>query len=413
MKLQKILALIMCIVMLAICSCFSTYAYTADELRDKIEQLEQQEKEIQAELNKLKGDKKDQQAIKATIEKKINNLQAQIDACNSKIAENNAAIAKNEKEIAEKNQNMEEQIFEFKQRIRAIYMSSSTAGGLEILLGAESFSDFIALSQLTQNVSKRDQRMVNDIITEIKEIEEKKAENQKLIEEQKTIKATLTSKQDELDKEVAEVNRVISNIQSSVNQSSQELAGVKSQAEDWQEQLDALTNTGSVDSSPFAGIFAWPVPGFTDRTSEYGERWSRQHAGIDIAQGGIAGANVVAAGSGTVTVVFNSCSHNYGKDGAKSCGYYDSKGNWRRCGGGYGNYLYIDHGIYKGEYYRTVYAHLYPGSITVRSGQKVGKGQVIGRVGTTGSSTGYHLHYEIRHGTTSNNLVADNPMKFY
>lgn len=413
MKFHKILALVLCVVMFVGCASLSAYAYTADELRDKINKLEQQEKEIQANLNGLKADKADKQKIKNAIEAKISNLQAQIDACNSKIAANNAAIAQNEKEIAQKNEEMEDTIYEFKKRIRTLYMSSSTAGGLEILLGAESFSDFIALSQLTQNVSKRDQRMIDDIVKEIKIIDEKSAENKKLIEEQKSIKATLVSKQNELDKEVKEVNKILADIQADVNEANSDLKQIKTEAEEWQEQLNALTNTGSVDHSAFAGVFAWPVPGFTNRTSEYGERWNRQHAGIDIAQSGIAGANVVAAASGTVTVMFNSCSHNYGKSGAKSCTYKDASGNTRRCGGGYGNYLYIDHGIYKGEYYRTVYAHLYPNSITVKTGQKVGKGQVIGRVGTTGSSTGYHLHYEIRHGTKSNSLTADNPMKFY
>lgn len=413
MKFHKILSLVLCAVMFVGCMSLSAYAYTADELRDKINQLEQEEKKIQANLNDLKADKADKQKIKNAIEAKISNLQAQIDACNSKIAANNAAIAQNEKEIAQKNEEMEDTIYEFKKRIRTLYMSSSTAGGLEILLGAESFSDFIALSQLTQNVSKRDQRMIDDIVKEIKIIDEKSAENKKLIEEQKSIKATLVSKQNELDKEVAEVNKVLSSIQADVNEANSDLKHVKSQAEDWQEQLNALTNAGSVDHSAFAGVFTWPVPGFTNRTSEYGPRWNRQHAGIDIAQSGIAGANVVAAASGTVTVMFNSCSHNYGKTGAVSCTYRDANGNTRRCGGGYGNNLYIDHGIYKGEYYRTVYAHLYPNSITVRTGQKVGKGQVIGRVGTTGSSTGYHLHFELRHGKSSNNLTADNPMKFY
>ena len=88
------------------------------------------------------------------------------------------------------------------------------------------------------------------------------------------------------------------------------------------------------------------------------------------------GATVVAADSGTVIVSENNCPHNWGKNG--SCG----------CGGGFGNYVMIDHGNGK----TTIYGHL-TNSI-VSTGQTVSKGQVVGYVGSTGYSTGPHLHFE-------------------
>jgi murein DD-endopeptidase MepM/ murein hydrolase activator NlpD len=99
---------------------------------------------------------------------------------------------------------------------------------------------------------------------------------------------------------------------------------------------------------------------------------------MDIAGSGISGASVVASRSGTVIYVSNSCSHNYGK--SSSCG----------CGGGYGNYVIIEHD----GTYSTVYGHM--ASVNVSYGQKVNQGDVIGYVGSTGWSTGYHLHFEIR-----------------
>ena len=102
------------------------------------------------------------------------------------------------------------------------------------------------------------------------------------------------------------------------------------------------------------------------------------HYGIDIAGGGIGGTSIYAAQSGRVIKVSNTCTHNFSKN------YRDG------CGGGYGNYIIIDHG----GGMSTLYAHC--GSVNVSNGQFVNKGDVIGTVGSTGWSTGYHLHFEVR-----------------
>ena len=410
MKLHRIISLIMCfVVFVGAFQCVPvTAAKTASQLQQQIDKLEKEEKELEAKLKELKNDKKKQQELKATLEQKIANLEKQIDACNNKIEENNKIIAKNEVEIANKEAEMEQVIFEFKRRIRAIYMSGGVAGGLEILLGAEDFADFIALSQLTQNVSNRDKIMVDEIVAELKVVQEKIEQNKALIEEQNSIKATLKTKQDSLDKERDEVLELIGEIQKDQNSVNNQLyqteQQIKKAEEDLEEILQASNNEG-IDV-PFNGKFTWPCPGYTHITSGYGYRWGKLHKGIDISKSGISGKKVVAAASGTVTVGCSTCTHNYGKvtSGGKvySCG----------CGYGYGNYIMIDHGKHNGKYYRTVYAHLKPGSITVKTGQKVNQGQKIGAVGTTGNSTGYHLHFEIRTGSSKNSLSPVNPRNY-
>ncbi len=385
-------------------TCFSAAphvsALTVSQVQQEINKLQDKADKLEKEIAGLKNDKANQTALKAKLDEQIYNIQQQIALCNDKIEETNALIAENEKEIAAKNKEMEKKIFEYKQRIRTIYMSSSAGNGIEILLGAETFADFISLSQASLNISRRDKRMIEDIVEMIGVIEEKTAENKKLIEEQKGIKATLNEKQKKLDAQVAEINGVIAGINSDISDSNAQINKYEQDIKDWNRVKDELSRVDDpVDNSPFDGIFTWPVPGFTNRTSDYGSRWNTQHAGIDIAQGGIANAKVVAIASGTVKVWCNSCTHNYGKWNGSyiwSCG----------CGGGYGNYLSVDHGYYNGVHYRSVYAHL--SSITVTSGQKVGKGQQVGKVGTTGHSSGYHLHFEIR-----KNGVAVNPMNYY
>ena len=111
-----------------------------------------------------------------------------------------------------------------------------------------------------------------------------------------------------------------------------------------------------------------------------GWRWGAYHKGIDISTWGIRGSNVVAAADGQVLVADNYCTHDYGKDG--SCG----------CGGGYGNYVVIDHG----NGFITLYGHLTEATVAV--GQLVNKGDKIGISGTTGYSLGPHLHFELRYG---------------
>ena len=135
-------------------------------------------------------------------------------------------------------------------------------------------------------------------------------------------------------------------------------------------------NSGS-NTTPSGGGFTWPCPGYYTISSTFGNRWGTTHGAIDIA-GGNAGAAIVAAKGGTVVRVVTGCSHNYPKSG--SCG----------CGGGYGNYVIIQHD----GTYSTLYGHM--ASVSVSVGQTVSAGQTIGYVGSTGFSTGFHLHFEVR-----------------
>ena len=110
----------------------------------------------------------------------------------------------------------------------------------------------------------------------------------------------------------------------------------------------------------------------------------------DIADAGIYGAKVVACSEGVVFSAWNGCVHDYGK--SYSCG----------CGGGYGNYVMIDHGDGK----ISIYGHL--SDVTVSTGDTVVGGQLIGYVGSTGYSTGPHLHFE-----TQYNGVRYDPLSEY
>ena len=156
---------------------------------------------------------------------------------------------------------------------------------------------------------------------------------------------------------------------------------------------------GSAETEEVNGVlFASGNPVSTTITSSFGPRidpvdkeTQKNHHGIDIGNlGGNGETNVIAAQSGVVITVNNNC---------KSGGDED-------CGGKYGNYIQIEHanGIY------TLYAHLHEGTITVKKGETVSQGQVIAKAGSSGKSTGTHLHFEVRVG--SSNDYAVDPLEY-
>ena len=147
------------------------------------------------------------------------------------------------------------------------------------------------------------------------------------------------------------------------------------------EELIRRAQMNNGDQIAYGDGFRWPLDSrYQSITTYFGyDEWrGGNHKGIDISGGGIWDANIYAAQSGTVIKVVHYCEHNYGKNW--SCG----------CGGGYGNYVIIDHG----GNLATLYAHA--GDLYVYEGQHVEIGDVIGIVGSTGWSTGAHLHFEVR-----------------
>lgn len=156
---------------------------------------------------------------------------------------------------------------------------------------------------------------------------------------------------------------------------------------------------GSAETTTENGVtYATGTPETVTITSNFGMRSDpfsgvqTKHSGIDIAGGSGYNVNIIAAKSGTV--VYPSENDNVS---CKSDSSLDS------CGGGYGNYVIIQHS--DGTY--TLYGHMYADTIKVRAGDTVEQGQVIGKMGSSGKSTGAHLHFEVRVGENSISATAD------
>ena len=375
-SLKRVFAVLLCVLIVAIVP-ISVSAMTVSEMQSEINRLEKEANKIQAEINDLNNRKASQEKIKNALDRQISNLQSQINVCVDRINKVEEEIAESEAKIKEKNAEIEESKTLFKKRIRAIYMSN-TGSNIQILLGAENFSDFLMLSELTRDISARDKQLIADIVKTIDEIQVEIKKNEERIAEQNAIKKDLDEKQNELEKQAAKVQGIINDINSDKSDLTADKKKIEKQMDDY---ILKIAQQDSGSSGKYDGsAFKWPVPGFYYIISGFGPRWSSHHSGIDITGSNIYGTKIVASASGTVQDISNYCTH-HNK-------YGDS------CGGGWGRYVMIDHGRdYKGNSYKTLYAHM--SRVAVSVGQYVTKGQVIGYVGSTGSSTGPHLHYEV------------------
>lgn len=349
-------------------------ATTVSEYQEYMKELEEQQKELQKEIDKLKGDKSDQNALKSSLNKKIANLQSQIDACDKQISDLDDQIIRLEQENEQKQSQLEETKYTFRQRLRSIYMSGGiSSSSLAVLLSADGLEDLLTKSEMTKVISAYDNALMQGILDDMKKIEENKLKVEELIKEQEEAKKTLDSKKEELAADVATVNKTLTGISGDLTELENKMDELDEAYKEYEDAIKKAQDTGS--DKTYSGDFAWPCPGYYTVTSPYGYRihpithTRKFHKGVDIAGSGIKGKPIVAAADGTVSIA----SYNTG---------------------GYGNYVMINHGTKDGDKYSTLYAHMTRYIVSV--GQYVKKGQTIGYVGTTGASTGYHLHFEIR-----------------
>jgi len=328
------------------------------------------------------------------VQKQIANITAQINRCNAEINSINSKIAANKAEINKKNKEIEADKLAYKKRIRALYMSDSNST-VRILLGSSTFSEFLQMSQLTASVSARDKQIMNDLKADIKVLEAKNAENEQLLASQVAVKNTIAEKESALRAQENEASKLYNSIAAEQKQTEDEKKSVDNEIRAKQKQLEAAIQGASYSAfiNPVNNV-QWPVNGFRNISAGFKSNDSvhnGNHNGIDIAGGNIAGQPIRAMADGYVTVAYNGCAHNYKKSG--NC-----------CGNGYGNYAVVNHGTIKGNNYVAYYAHAQ--QIVVSVGQYVKQGQVLGYVGTTGWSTGYHLHFGVlRNGAWINPML--------
>lgn len=326
--------------------------------------------------NKINGAKKEIEALDGQIDKAmqdVEDLNEQINTLESEIGTLDIELDKLEKSIKEKEEDLVNKQKLLEDRLVAMYIAGDTTY-LDVLLSG-GFVDFISKYYLVTQMAEYDTNLINEVeqIKQSLESEKKDVETKKQSKEQKS----------------ASLKSLKGQKQAKVDSLSEEQKKKQSQVDDWDakmkelqeaERRAALASSSSGNKYTYSGgQLQWPVPASQRITSYYGYRIHpisgtyKLHSGIDI--GASTGTNIVAAEDGQVILASN--------------GY----------NGGYGNYVIISHG----SGLTTRYAHC--SKLLVSVGQNVKRGQAIAEVGSTGASTGPHLHFEVRINGESKNPV--------
>ncbi|WLD92955.1 murein hydrolase activator EnvC [Alkalihalobacillus sp. AL-G] len=354
-----------------------------DETKDKIEELKEHQKQLDGQIKKLDMQVADTQGKIETKEDEIQQTKEEIEKLKGEIE-----VLK--KRIAERDEML-------KSRVTAMYENGGSVQYIEVLLGSQSFGDFLDRVFALNQIAEQDKQILEAHRADKKAVEKAKKEVESKLEGLKKQMDELEALKDELNAKVQEKNALLSDLKAEEEQMHAHLHKLEDEADLLAKQQAAFVaekrrqeaarraaaNSGSTAATPTVtgGMFMKPAAGIY--TSGFGQRWGEMHPGVDIARNG--SVPIVASAAGTVI---------------KS--YYSTS---------YGNVIFIAHYI-NGQTYTTVYAHMRKRYIG--TGSTVKKGQTIGLMGSTGYSTGQHLHFEIHQGSWNvNKTNAIDPLNFF
>lgn len=352
------------------------YKSALDALSAKYSQLEKQQASIQKEIDRAKGAKDKQLAEKKQLDNQIVGVRQQISLLSEKIDILESSIAQRTEEMQNQTDVISDTLELLKKRIRVMYASGS-ATILGLVLGAENFSQFLTRTQVASRVAEHDRQLVEDMQVELSVINLVKDEIESAKTELESTKTTMAQKQADLGQKLAKTNSQIQDLEALEREYKSNKSAIDKQMKEVQAEVDEIYRQIQSVGEYEGGVMLWPVLGFSNISSYYGWRFGGTdfHTGVDVAGTntagqGIYGKPIRAAASGKVVFA--------------QTNYIANRG--------YGIYLIIDHG----SNISTLYGHC--SSLAVKVGQKISRGQTIAYVGSTGWSTGPHLHFEVRVG---------------
>lgn len=343
------------------------------EAQDEKAQLEKALKEAQSTIEDLRDSKGDIESKVTELNQQLIDISARITDLENQLTAKSEDIQETKDELAGAKEREAQQYADMKVRIQFMYENGQTSY-LEALLSSRNISEFLNSADYIAQIQSYDrqklteyQDTVESIVNLEAQLEQEYTDLEALKSTVESNKATVAAMMRQKESELADISGDIEDAQSDADyyaaeiQAQEELIAAIKRAE-------AEKAAAGVEEHPYTGgAFRWPCPSSTRVTSDYGTRVSpmsgasSNHKGIDI--GASAGADIIAAADGTVTAAS-----------------YSSAA---------GNYVMIDHG---GGLY-TVYMHA--SSLLVSPGQTVSVGDVIAKVGSTGISTGSHLHFGV------------------
>lgn len=388
---KRALCVVLCLLMvLGIAGRYESTAYASELTNENIKQKEQEiskAKEEKAALQNGLTDvtelKKELEASKENLTNYVTELDLQLVDIQAKINNLQDMILSKEEEISTKSieldealQVQQEQYEAMKSRIKFMYEKGDMLY-LELVFAAESFGDMLNKAEYIEMLSSYDRKMLNEYVAYAEYValckeglEEEKAvlDEAKIAveEEEKALNELIATKEQEVYKLTEDIkgkDSAIQEYQAEIAAQNETIAALEAAVAEERKKLAAEQNR-TYDG----GIFAWPAPSYTKISDEFGYRIHPTlgvesfHSGLDMAAPG--GSPILAAYDGTVVAAAYSSSM--------------------------GNYIMIDHG----DNLYTIYMHA--SALYVSKGAEVSKGQTIAAVGSTGRSTGNHLHFGVR-----------------
>ena len=443
--LRRGLALALSLVMALSVSLMPVSAVTQQDianLKSKAQSLNAQKAQIQSELNKVASSKNSAMQQKQLLEQKINVLRQQIAVTEQTISTLSAQIEQKEQELAAAKEKEAKYFDLFCERVRSMEEDGDISYW-EVLFQARTFSDLLDQVNKVGEIMDYDNEVMDQLEEARQEVAVAKSELENSKREQEAARNNLQAQKADLDAEASKVNNLIAQLNSQSAAYSSQMEDIASNASDVEKQIaqaekeyaaqleaqrqaeaarkkaqqeaaaaaakkaaaeaaaaraaaaaaasasSSSSSSGSSSSAAAApaamsssGGWRWPLSGYTHVASPFGYRicpfhGRELHRGCDITAPG--GTPIMAARSGVVLV------STYGSS--------------------YGNYVTIAHS----DGTRSLYAHM--SSRAISAGSTVSAGQVIGYVGSTGSATGNHLHFEIWTNSSSSSCV--NPLNYF
>ena len=341
----------------------------ADELDDTKDKLDDTQDDIKDAEKRIKEGKAQAAALSSEIkvlEDKVTQTNGEISVLTDQLNTTKQKIATATAELNELEGKLNDQNTSLKSRLRAMYKTGEV-GMFSVLFGSSSMSEMVTNYEMMQRIYKSDAQLIEDIGNRYEEVLVRKTELvelKKLLEEQQK---DLNKKKTALNNDTRSVLALKKRVENNNAALEAQIDDLKKQADELKAQIKKLMSSGKYAG----GKMCWPSAASVRITSPFGNRIHPKlgvykfHTGIDIGAGH--NTKILAANSGKVIAAVIS-----------------------RLNTGYGTYVVIDHG---GQI-STLYAHCE--TLLVKVGDKVKRGQPIALVGTTGMSTGYHLHFEVR-----------------
>lgn len=366
--------------------------------KGKITSLEEEKKKTEALISQLESQKKDTEQYVRSLDQQLDSLEQELLRLEQQLADKEAEIEETGEQLKQAIETEKEQYASMKLRIRYMYEKGESSF-LDLLLQSESMAELLNRAEYIQKISEYDRRMLDAYAAVKEEVAEEKQKLETEKQELELIQTQTEAKQASVELLVKEKTQKLQDLSVQIGAKTAEAEAYEKDIKAQEAQIKkieaeilrqeeearkkALAEGQKYNTVSLGNIkFKWPCPASSRITSYFGDRESpvagasTNHKGIDI--GASTGTNIVAAADGTVTIATYSYSA--------------------------GNYIMLNHG----GGVSTVYMHC--SSLLVSVGASVKKGDVIARVGSTGYSTGPHLHFGIRYnGSYVNPLTYVSP----